>query len=130
MFLGHMDYRWHGSRVHRSPRRGETALRNYREVEDFNPLSYSGGVGLSARLGGRTTLEANQNAAYSPSSLYGLFPAVDTNSLGAAVPVAPDYAISDSESYRYGSTVRLTRELSRRNRVSVAGEFRYTDFSA
>jgi hypothetical protein len=125
MFLGHMDYRWQGSRV-RLAASGESAVRRYDEVRDFIPLSYSGGVDLSARLGGRTSFQAHQTAAYSPSYLYGLFPSL--KSAEVAVPVAPDYAVSDSESYIYGSTVTLTRDLSRRNRVSATGEFQYTNF--
>jgi hypothetical protein len=127
MFLGHMDYRWQGSRLQVAAS-GETALRQYTQAVDFNPASYSGGLGMSARLGGRMTLYANQTVAYSPSYLYGLFPAVVPEAPGATVPVAPDYAISNSESYAYATRVTLTRGLTRRNRLSATGEFDYTNF--
>ncbi len=127
MFLGHMKYRWQGSRV-QVEGTSESAFRQYHELEDFSPFSYSGGIGISARLDGRTTLRGHQSVAYSPSYLFGLFPGVETSNLGHAVSVAPDYAVSDSASYSYHSTATLTRELSRRNQVSVSGEFQYTDF--
>ncbi|MCA1652537.1 MAG: hypothetical protein LC753_20480 [Acidobacteria bacterium] len=85
-------------------------------------------MGLSARLGERTTLLANQTAAYSPSYLYGLFPSDAVSTPGYAVPAAPDYAIGDSESYSYGTTLTLTHGLSLRSRLSATGEFQYTDY--
>ncbi len=126
MFLGHSEYRWQGSRV-RLVASGESALRHFNEVDDYTPVSYSGGVSLSARLDGRTTLSVNQRAAYSPSYLYGLFPSVAENA-GTAVPVATDYAVSDTESYVYGTRVKLGRDLSRRTGVSATGDFEYTNF--
>jgi opacity protein-like surface antigen len=127
MFLGHMTYRWRGSRV-QVEGTSESVFRQYHELEDFSPFSYSGGIGVSAQLDGRTTLRGYQSAAYSPSYLFGLFPDVKTSSVGQAASVAPDYAVSDSSSYSYHSTATLTRELSRRNQISVSGEFQYTDF--
>jgi hypothetical protein len=103
-------------------------LRHYSQVEEARTLSYSGGLGLSARLGGRTTLLANQSVAYSPSYLYGLFPSIAADAPGAAIPAAPDYATNDFESYSYGTTVTLTQGLTRRSRLSATGEFQYTDF--
>ncbi len=129
MLMSHTEYHWQGSRVLVGAT-GESVLRHYDQLEEAGTFSYSGGVGLSARLGGRTTLLANQAVAYSPSYLYGLFPPTTASAPGDAIPSAPDYAASDYESYSYGTTVTLTHGLTRRSRLSATGELHRTDFSA
>jgi len=128
MFMGHTEYHWQSSRVQVGAT-GESALRHYNQLAQLKPFSYSGGIGLSARLGGRTTLLANQTAAYSPSYLYGLFPSTAADSPGDAIPAAPDYAASDFDSFTYGTTVALTQGLTPRSRFSASGEIRYTDIA-
>jgi hypothetical protein len=128
MIMGHTEYHWQSSRVQVGAT-GESALRHYNQLAQVKPFSYSSGIGLSAHLGGRTTLLANQSAAYSPSYLYGLFPSTVADSPGDAVPTAPDYAASDFDSFTYGTTVTLTQGLTRRSRVSASGEIRHTDFA-
>ena len=127
MFMGNAEYHWDRSRVQVGAT-GASVIRRYDQLQGVRSVSASGGMGLSARLGGRTTLLANQSAAYSPSYLYGLFPSDAVKNLGETVPVAADYAIDDSESYFYGTTLTLTRGLTRRSRLSATGEFQYTDF--
>jgi hypothetical protein len=127
MFMGNAEYHWDRSRVQVGAT-GASVLRRYNQLQGVRSVSASGGLGLSVRLGGRTTLLANQSAAYSPSYLYGLFPSDAVKDLGEAVPVAPDYAINDSESYFYDTTLTLTRGLTRRSRLSATGEFQYTDY--
>jgi hypothetical protein len=127
MFMGNGEYHWDHSRVQVGAT-GASVLRRYDQPQSVRSVSGSGGLGLAARLGGRTTLLANQSVAYSPSYLYGLFPSDAVKNPGDAVPVAADYAISDSESYQYGTTLTLTRGLTRRSRLSATGEFQYTDY--
>jgi hypothetical protein len=127
MLMGTTDYHWEGSRVQVGAT-SSSVLRRYSELQDLRTVSYSGGVGLSARLGARTTLLANQTVAYSPSYLYGLFPGYGVRKPGDAVPTAADYAVDDSESFAYGTTVGLTHGLTRRSRVSATGDFQYTDY--
>jgi len=127
MLGANADYGWKGSRV-QVRATGASVLRYYGDLESVSTVSYSAGVGVSARLGGRTTIVANQTAAYSPSYLYGLFPREAVGHPGDAAPAAPDYAVTDTESYSYGTTVTLTHGLSRRSRLSATGDFEYTDF--
>jgi hypothetical protein len=127
MFMGNAEYHWDGSRVQVGAT-GASLFRRYNQLQDTQSVSGSAGVGLSARLGGRTTLLANQSATYSPSYFYGLFPSEATGEPGEAVTAAPDYAINDSASYFYGTTLTLTRGLTRRSRLSATGEFQYTDY--
>jgi len=128
IIMGHSEYYWQSSRVQVGAK-GESALRHYNELAQVKPFSYSGGIGLSARLGGSTTLLANQTAAYSPSYLYGLFPSTVADGPGDAIPTAPDYAASDFDSFTYRTTVGLTQGLTPRSRVAASGEISYTDFA-
>ena len=127
MFMSNAEYRWEGPRVQVGAT-GASVLRRYNQLGKVRTVSHTAAVGLSAGLGGRTTLLANQTANYSPSYLYGLFPGDAVTNPGDAVPAAPDYAISDSESYFYGTTLTLTHGLSLRSRLSATGEFQYTDY--
>jgi hypothetical protein len=127
LLMGNADYRWRSPRVQVGAA-GASTLRYYSQLEAVRSVSQTAGFGVSARLGGRTTFFANQTAAYSPSYLYRLFPGDAVSNPGDTVPAAPDYAIRHSESYSYGTTLALTRGLTRRSRVGATGEFQHTDF--
>lgn len=127
MVIGEAEYRWQGPRVQVGAT-GASVLRHYTALEGSGTRSHSGGVGVSARLDGRTTLLANQTAAYSPSHLLSLFPGMNVINPGDATPLAPDYAVSNTESYSYRTNLQLTRGLSRRSHASVTGEFHYIDY--
>ena len=127
MFLADAAYARQGTRLQVGASAG-SALRYYPELEKVRSVSHTAAIGLSGRLPWRTTLSMNQTAAYSPSYLYGLFPGIGTPALGDALPAAPDYTINDFESYAYGTTLTLERNMERRNALSATGEFRYTDF--
>jgi hypothetical protein len=127
--IGNADYRWQGSRVQVGAT-GSSVLRNYSKFQDADTVSYSAGVGLSARLGGRTTLFANQTIAYSPSYLYLLFPNDGVQDPGDSSPAAPDYTITHTDSHLYGTTLSLTRGLTSRSQFSATGEFQYSDFAS
>lgn len=108
-----------------------TALSEFRyfnELDEFRAVSHSGAIGLNGRLGSRTSLLLNQSLAYSPSYFYGLFPSDPAHYPGEPIPPAPDYAVSGFASYSYATSVALTHNLSRRNRVSANGDLQYTDF--
>jgi hypothetical protein len=127
MFVGNVEYRWQGPRVQVGAV-GESALRYYSQVQAVKNVSHTAGVGLSAHLGERTMIMANQTAVYTPSYLYGLFLGDSVSKPGVAVPAAPDYAIRDADSYSYGTTLTLTQGLTRRSRLSATGTFDYTNF--
>jgi hypothetical protein len=128
LFTGTGDYRWAGSRVQIAAT-GTSALRYYAELDSIGTVSHTVAVGMNADLGGRTKLMVNQMAAYSPSYLYGVFPQDGVTEVGDVIPSAPEYDVSNSESYSYGTTLTLTRGLSRRNSISAMGELQYTDFA-
>jgi len=127
MLIGNMQYRWRGSRLQIGAT-SESVVRNYSRFADASGVSYSAGAGLSARLGGRTTLFANQTAAYSPSYLYLLFPGGDVRDPGDTTSSAPDYTITHTDSYLYGTTLAVSRDLTARSRFSATGELQSTQF--
>lgn len=107
---------------------GASAFRSYGGLDEVRSISHAAGVGLSATLPGRTSLAVNQNAAYSPSYLVGLFPSVSEPHLGDVRPTAPDYAANDLASYSYSSTATLTHRLTRRGSFTTGAEYTFTDF--
>lgn len=107
---------------------GTSAFRYYPELRKVRSVSHTIGVGFSTQLARRTTLSLNQSAAYSPSYLFGLFPALTVAEPGDAMTAAPDYAASNIESYAYGTTASLTRSFRPRVSAAVTGDFRYTDY--
>lgn len=107
---------------------GASAFRTYGGLSEVRSISHAVGVGLSGTLPGRTTLAVNQNAAYSPSYLAGLFPSVSEPALGEVRPTAPDYSAYDLASYSYGSTATLSHSLTRRGSLSAGAEYTFTDF--
>jgi len=126
MFLADAAYSWQGSRVQFGAT-GGTAIRYYNE-SDAVEVGYTTGVGFSAELGRHSSFSANQTIAYSPSYLYGLFPSVTTAAPGDAIPVAPDYAVNDSSSYAYGTSVSISHGVTRRGTISGSFDYQHTDF--
>src|SRR6478672_10921973 len=80
LFNAGAEYKWEGSRVQVGAT-GASVLRHYSEIDD-GTISGSAGLGVSARLGSRTALSANQSLAYAPSYLYGLFPSTQSDTPG------------------------------------------------
>lgn len=107
---------------------GTAALRYYNELSEVRTVSHSAALGLTTRMPARLTLRGNQTASYSPSYLYGLFGGGLSPEVGEAPSAAPDYAINNSESYSYNSSVTLGRDVGRTGRLSASGTFQYTDY--
>jgi hypothetical protein len=107
--------------------RANSVLRYYSDLGKTQSVGHSAGIGLTTTTIGGLTLLANQSAAFSPSSIYGLFPSSDPLEPGNPGITAPNYTVGDFESYVYTTMVSLTRAVGRRNRLSATGEFAYTD---
>jgi hypothetical protein len=106
---------------------GTSVLRHYADLGDTRGVGSSFGIGISTQLPGRLTLFANQTGAYTPAYLSGLFPTGVTVEPGTPGETAPDYTVSEFESYTYSSTLSLRQDFSQRSRVLVGGDFQYTD---
>ena len=127
MLIGGVDYSWRIGQV-RAGTTGASSLRYFSSGNEVRAINHSAGLGISAPLGRRTSLFANQIASYSPSYLFGLFPQDTVASPGGIQPIAPDYFINDFESMSYGTTVVVTQRLTRRSSFSVSGDMGRTRF--
>jgi len=108
---------------------GASALGYYPDVHEVRSISHNLGAGVSATVTQRTNILLNQTAAYSPSYFYGLFPTGSEVAPGDTQPNAPNYSVSESESYSYGTTATLSFGISRRTTALIGGNYRYTDFT-
>jgi hypothetical protein len=104
-----------------------SVIRHYADLGETRSLGHSAGFGLEARLPNETTFLVNQAAAYSPTFLYGLFPTGSTIAPGAPGTTAPDYSVSDFESYSYTTTATLRHDFTRRNSLTGVADYSYTD---
>ena len=110
-----------------------TASSTMRYLPDFHEVHsvvHTGAVSVGASLPSRFQLRLRGALAYSPSYLYGLFPALpSTSDQEPIVDYSDPYDVDQSSSYSATSSVTLERRMSRRTRVSVVGSFNHTDFS-
>jgi len=104
-----------------------SVLRHYADLGSTKSVGHSAGIGLNAETLGGTGLVVNQSAAFTPGYLFGLFPTVGELEPGDSGMTAPDYAVSDFESYTYTTTMALSHNIGSRSTVSATGEFQYTD---
>lgn len=128
MFVTDAEYRWRSRRVEVGATAG-SVFRNYTSLEEDGTVSTSLGIGVAAQVGGRTTIFANQTAAYSPSYLYLLFPGDDVKAPGDTHPAAPNYAITHSQSHLYGTALSLTQGVTRRSHLSTTANVQLSRFS-
>ncbi len=104
-----------------------TAFKYYQDLERLDTLGHS--VGVGARVGlPKGNLQFDQAAAYSPSYLYQLFPTDSAPTLGAQIPINPEYQIIDTESFSYTPTAKLAFGSLRGTQFAVTGAFKRTDF--
>ncbi|MEO5895014.1 MAG: hypothetical protein ABIS06_04885 [Vicinamibacterales bacterium] len=122
------QYKWAGRSVQLGIN-GSSAFRYYGQVGDVQTVSHAAAAGLSATLARRTSVLINQSVAYSPSYLFGLFPAVSGPEPGATQPTAPDYAVNDLASYSYVTSAAVSHGLTRRVSLAASANYTFTDFS-
>jgi hypothetical protein len=106
-----------------------SVMRYFSGIDEFRSTSHIGSAGFFTNLTKSTELSVNQTVSYSPSYLYSLFPTAPPIDPGELPPGGTDYAVIDSESIAYSTSVMLNQRLSSRNRVTVNAEYDYTDFS-
>lgn len=102
-------------------------LRHYAELGQLRSVGHSAGLGMTTQTLGTTMLSLNQSAAYSPTYLYSLFPGNADVRPGDPGTTAPDYLVSNSNSYVYTSTLALAHRVGRRGTVTATGAYEYTD---
>ncbi len=105
-----------------------TAFKYYQRLDRLAALSHGASLGMRLLLSKQGYFEINQAAAYSPSYLYQLFPQVDSPSLGASIPLNPDYRIDQSDSYSYQTRVALVFGSPRGTRLTTSGEYNRANY--
>jgi len=118
--------------------------RNHRSVQVFGAASAYGKyvhrfervaagsqvvhAGAGVRLPKQGSLTVTQAAAHSPSYLYELFPTAIPLAPGEALPVNPEYRITDTDSYSYNTRMALAFGPLLGTRVTATTEYGFTDF--
>ena len=110
-----------------------SSLRSFHPVGAFQyrvspSFSHTGSIAVSARLSDRTTLRINQVAMMSPAALYNLIPQPTEAIQGDAMTVptvAPEYAMSGSQSRSATTSVTLGRALGPRTNVDATVDYQY-----
>jgi len=103
--------------------RWTSVLRYYSDPSVFQNIAQNAGIGVTTTTLGGLTFLANQSASYSPATAYGLFPGAE----GDPSLAAPNYTVSNFQSYAYTSTISVSHSIGRRNSVAATGEYVYTD---
>jgi len=104
-----------------------SVVRYYAEADETRILGHNAGVGVSMRLPARTTLFANQSAAFTPTYVSGLFPTLSNIEPGDPGITAPDLALSEFESYTHSTTVTMAHHVTPRATLTGIGEYHYID---
>lgn len=108
---------------------GSGAFRYYASLDEARVVSSAAVVGLTSRLSRNTSLQLDQNVAYSPSYLYQVLPAASPEEPGALPTTAPDYNIGESRSMSYGTTVSFSHNAIAGGRIRASGGINRSDFS-
>jgi hypothetical protein len=128
MLTAGADYRRQGRRV-QIGLNASSGLRYYDQLKTVQNVSSSLGAGVSTTLPGRIKWLVNQTVAYSPSYLYGLFPAAPAEAPGGLpASAAPSYAVNDISSYSYGTSTTFSHGVARRGSLTVGANLMRTDF--
>jgi hypothetical protein len=105
-----------------------TALRYFQRLDRVSMVGSNAALGGTFRLARQAKLELTQDAAYSPSYLFRLFPTVAPLEVGDSAPTAPDYRVDETRSYAFDTRLRFDVGSPRGNRIELSAERRTTDF--
>jgi hypothetical protein len=130
MFSGTAAYRGRFGRSATVRGTANSILQYFPDFGGVRSTSHRGALGLFTDVPGAGSLLLNQSVNYIPSDFSNLFHREEVSEPGEAGPPPADYnsILNGRESYFYDTSLRLTRALTRRTRLSVQGEFEYTDF--
>jgi hypothetical protein len=104
-----------------------SVLRYYSETGKVQSVGSRAGIGVTATTIGGLSLMANQSAAYSPASVYGLFPSSNPLQPGNSGFTSPNYTVSNFQSYTYTTSMSLGHGIGSHNSIAATGEYTYTD---
>ena len=108
---------------------GSGAFRYYGSLGEARVVSSAAVVGLTSRLSRNTSLQVDQNVAYSPSYLYQVLPTAAGADPGALPTTAPDYNVGEISSVSYGTNLTFSQDAIAGGRIRVLGGVNRSDFS-
>src|SRR5262245_48106928 len=124
---GGVAYAWDTQRVQLAGNLGITT-RYYEDVGEFIGTSHGGGLGVSAQVGRRGHIFANQSITYAPSYLYGLSSTPGGMPPGTVVG-GGDYPLGDESVLVYDTAASASYSVTKRGTIEALGGYRYSDFS-
>jgi hypothetical protein len=109
---------------------GGTAYRYYPSLHELNGASYFASVGVSTKLGRRTTLSVTGSGSYTPFFWYdqSLLSAQGTS--GTVTVIDPQQALVNQAATTAYSSASLDHQFTARSSLSLDGSFNYTDYQA
>lgn len=125
-----LSYNWRGERSAFSAY-GASAGNYYPDYQEPWVTSYSAGLGFSRPFGRRNEFSASQTFAYSPYFIFGFFPEEPVIDEPPVTPddISPDLSVSELKTLRYGTSLNLSRRLSRRASITGYYSFAGTTFN-
>ena len=125
---GGLTYAWQARRVQVGANLS-TNTRYYRDVGELIGTSHSGSIGLSAQVGQRGRVFANQSVSYAPSYLYSLSPG-----LGGSVPGTTvgggSFPLGDEPVFVYDTTANAAYSITRRGSIEALASYRHSDLGS
>ena len=125
---GGLAYAWQTERVQVAGNLGMNS-RYYQDTGTFIGTSRGGGIGVSAAIGQRGRILANQSVTYAPSYLYSLSSGRGGTTPGTVVG-GGSFPLGDESVYVYDTTASASYSVTRRGTIEALGSYRYSDFAA
>ena len=107
---------------------GGSDIRYYRSFGEVVPVTHFESATLTAQFTNRTSLFVTESIAYTPASLYSVFPALAVPAAGELTTPAGNYTATDTRSLTYAGAAGLTRTFAGRGSLSLNADFRNTEY--
>jgi hypothetical protein len=125
---GGLTYAWQTERVQVSGNLGMNT-RYYEDTGEFIGTSRGGSIGVSADIGRRGHVFANQSVTYAPSYLYSLASGRGSMTPGTVVG-GGSFPLGDDSIRVFDTTASAGYSVTRRGTIEALGSYRYSDFAA
>ena len=124
---GGIAYAWQTKRVQVGANL-TTNTRYYQDVSDFVGTTHGASIGVSADVGRRGRVFANQSVSYAPSYMYSLWPGLNQSVPGNVVG-GGSFPVGDEPIFVYDTTASGSYSVTRRGSIEALGSYRYSDFN-
>lgn len=107
---------------------GGSDVRYYRSFGEFVAVDHYEAATLTAQVAHHTTMFVSESIAYTPASLYALFPTLTVPAAGELVTPGGNYTATDTRSLTSFVAAGLNRTLSGRGSLSFNTDYRSTQY--